>query len=49
VLFAIQSVLRMILLILPPILIIRNFPISYVIRGSLSECLVVINFVAVRL
>jgi hypothetical protein len=31
------------------ILVIRIFPISYVIRGCFSECLGVINFVEVRL
>jgi len=49
VLSAVQTVLRMILRILPPILIIRIFPISYVIRGCLSECLGVITFVEVRI
>jgi hypothetical protein len=48
VLSAVQTVLRMILCLLPPILIIRIFPISQVIRGCLSECLGVINFVEVR-
>jgi len=46
---AIQTALLMILRVLSPILIIRIFPISYVIRGCLSECLVVITFVEVRL
>jgi hypothetical protein len=49
VLSAVQTVLHMILSILPPMFIIRIFPKSYVIRGCLSECLGVINFVEVRL
>jgi hypothetical protein len=46
---AVQTVLRMILCILPHILIIRIFPISYVIRGCLSEYLGVTTFEEVRL
>jgi hypothetical protein len=42
VLSAVETVLRMILRILPPILIVRIFPISSVIRGCVSECLGVI-------
>jgi hypothetical protein len=49
VLSVVQTVLEMILRILPPILIIRIFSVSFVIRGCLSECLGVITFVEVRL
>jgi hypothetical protein len=48
VLSAVQTVLLMILRVLPPILIIRIFPIFFVIRGCLSECLGVITLVEVR-
>jgi len=47
VLSALQTVLCMILRILRPILITKILPISQVIRGCLSECLGVINFVEV--
>jgi hypothetical protein len=46
---AVQTVLRMILRTLPPVFIIRIFPVSYVIRGCLSEFLDLINFGVVRL
>jgi hypothetical protein len=48
VLSAVQTVLCMIPFILPPIVIIRIFPVSCVIRRCLSECLGVINFAEVR-
>jgi len=46
---SVQTVLRMILRILPPVFVIRFFTISDVIRGRLSECLGIITFVEFRL